>query len=38
MLADQLLDNALLAAGILADPRAMVDRLNKLLNQAAGLH
>ncbi|MBI1292853.1 molecular chaperone HtpG [bacterium] len=34
--ADQLLDNALLAAGLLSDPRAMVARLNKLLAKAAG--
>lgn len=35
-LADQLLDNTLLAAGLLNDPRAMVERLNKLLEKAAG--
>jgi molecular chaperone HtpG len=35
-LADQLLDNALLGAGLLSDPRAMVARLNKLLSKAAG--
>ena len=35
-IADQLLDNAMLAAGLLADPRAMVARLNKLLAKAAG--
>lgn len=35
-LADQLCDNAMLAAGLLADPRGMVDRLNKLLAKAAG--
>jgi molecular chaperone HtpG len=36
-LAEQLLDNSLLGAGLLADPRAMVSRLNKLLSKAAGL-
>lgn len=36
-LADQLADNAMLAAGLLLDPRAMVERLNKLLNKAAGV-
>ncbi|MEO8377550.1 MAG: molecular chaperone HtpG [Candidatus Sumerlaeota bacterium] len=36
-LADQLADNAMLAAGLLTDPRAMVERLNKLLNKAAGV-
>ncbi|MCC5878033.1 MAG: molecular chaperone HtpG [Candidatus Sumerlaeia bacterium] len=37
LLTDQLYDNALLAAGVLADPRAMADRLNQLLNKAAGV-
>ncbi|MCC6546458.1 molecular chaperone HtpG [Candidatus Sumerlaeota bacterium] len=36
-LADQLADNAMLAAGLLTDPRAMVERLNKLLSKAAGV-
>lgn len=35
-LAAQLYDNALLAAGLFIDPRAMVERLNKLLTKAAG--
>lgn len=35
-LAEQLYDNALLAAGLLTDPRRMVERLNKLLAKAAG--
>lgn len=35
-LAEQLLDNALLAAGLLADPRGMVERMNRLLAKAAG--
>ncbi len=35
-LVDQLMDNALLGAGLLFDPRAMVDRLNQLLTKAAG--
>ncbi|MCB2153890.1 molecular chaperone HtpG [bacterium] len=35
-LAEQLYDNALLAAGLLTDPRSMVERLNKLLAKAAG--
>ncbi len=35
-LSEQLYDNALLAAGLFVDPRAMVDRLNKLLTKAAG--
>lgn len=37
LLTEQLYDNALLSAGVLADPRAMADRLNKLLNKAAGV-
>lgn len=37
LLTDQLHDNALLAAGVLADPRAMAGRLNTLLNKAAGV-
>jgi molecular chaperone HtpG len=36
-LANQLNDNALMAAGLLADPRAMVERMNRLLAKAAGL-
>jgi molecular chaperone HtpG len=36
-LASQLLDNALLAAGLLMDPRNMVERMNRLLAKAAGL-
>ncbi len=36
-LSEQLLDNALLAAGLLMDPRNMVERMNKLLAKAAGL-
>lgn len=35
-LAGQLLDNALLAAGLLSDPKRMVERMNKLLARAAG--
>ncbi len=35
--AEQLLDNALIAAGMLADPRNMVERMNKLLAKAAGV-
>jgi molecular chaperone HtpG len=35
-LAEQLLDNALLAAGLLMDPRGMVARMNRLLERAAG--
>lgn len=33
---DQLVDNALLGAGLLMDPRGMVERLNTLLTRAAG--
>ncbi len=36
-LAEQLADNALLAAGMLADPRAMIARLNRLVEKAAGV-
>ncbi len=36
-IADQLADTALLAAGLLSDPRAMVERLNALLQKAAGV-
>eukprot|EP01135_Chromosphaera_perkinsii_P012255 Nk52_evm26s2622 gene=Nk52_evmTU26s2622 len=32
--AEQLLDNALIAAGLIDDPRSMVDRLNKLMGIA----
>jgi len=35
-IAEQLLDNALIAAGLLTDPRNMVERMNKLLAKAAG--
>ncbi len=35
-LTDQLMDNAMLAAGLLLDPRGMVERLNALLTRAAG--
>ncbi|MCX6902555.1 MAG: molecular chaperone HtpG, partial [Verrucomicrobia bacterium] len=31
--AEQLLDNALVSAGLLEDPRAMVKRMNELLEQ-----
>ena len=34
LIAEQLLDNALLAAGLLEDPSRMVARLNKLLEKA----
>ncbi len=34
--AEQLLDNALIAAGLLTDPRNMVERMNQLLAKAAG--
>jgi TNF receptor-associated protein 1 len=34
-LAEQMLDNALLAAGLLLDPRGMVGRMNRLLERAA---
>jgi molecular chaperone HtpG len=33
LVAEQLLDNALISAGLLEDPSAMVKRLNKLLEQ-----
>jgi molecular chaperone HtpG len=36
-LAEQLLDNALLAAGLLMDPRRMVERMTRLLGKAAGV-
>lgn len=36
-LGEQLLDNAMLAAGLLVDPRAMVERLNALLTRASGV-
>ncbi|MDK2971752.1 MAG: receptor-associated protein 1 [Candidatus Sumerlaeota bacterium] len=36
-LTGQLYDNALLAAGLLLDPRNMVERMNRLLAKAAGL-
>lgn len=36
-LAEQLFDNAMLGAGLLTDPRSMVERLNKLLSKAAGV-
>lgn len=35
-LCDQMLDNGMLAAGLLTDPRAMVERLNAILTKAAG--
>eukprot|EP00052_Salpingoeca_macrocollata_P020849 m.176124 g.176124 ORF g.176124 m.176124 type:complete len:243 (-) comp21380_c0_seq1:152-880(-) len=37
VVAEQLLDNALLTAGILDEPRSMVGRLNRLLMHAVGL-
>ncbi|MDX1972135.1 MAG: molecular chaperone HtpG [Candidatus Sumerlaeia bacterium] len=36
-LAEQLYDNTLIAAGILTDPRTLVQRMNQLLSKAAGL-
>lgn len=36
-LALQLYDNSLIAAGIMTDPRALVERMNQLLYKAAGL-
>lgn len=35
-MAEQVFDNALIAAGLLEDPRAMLGRLNKLLESALG--
>lgn len=37
VLAEQLYDNTLIAAGILTDPRSLVKRMNQLLSRAAGL-
>jgi len=34
--AEQLLDNARVAAGLLEDPRAMLQRLNELLERVLG--
>jgi len=36
-LGEQLFDNAMLGAGLLRDPRGMVQRMNRLLEKAAGL-
>jgi len=36
LIAEQLLDNALISAGLLDDPRSMVDRLNSLLEKVGG--
>jgi len=36
-IAEQILDNALIAAGLMVDPRPMIQRLNDLLTRAAGV-
>ncbi|MCX7048771.1 MAG: molecular chaperone HtpG [Candidatus Sumerlaeota bacterium] len=36
-ISEQLFDNALIAAGLMTDPRLMIQRVNKLLERAAGV-